>query len=65
MNQQEKIPEVGNILLYNNMQIFFMKIYLDVCRRNGDNRNKNEILSEWIKDHSEEFRCEWCRFQDD
>lgn len=63
MCQRVTIPEVFDNKLYNNMQLFFMQIYLEMCIKNGDKRNKNEILAEWIKDHSAEFRLEWCKNQ--
>ena len=63
MKQKETIPEVFDQKLYNNMQIFFMKIYLQMCIENGDTREKNEILAEWIKENSAVFRCEWCKHQ--
>lgn len=63
MNQRVKVQEVFDPELYNHMQVFLLKIYLDECRVNGDSRDKNEILTEWIKLHSEEFRKNWCEHQ--
>ena len=63
MKQKEVIPEVYDKYLYNQVQVYFMNIYLEMCKENGDTRDKNEILAEWIEIHSADFRLIWCKNQ--
>lgn len=63
MFQKETIPNVNDCMLYNHMQVYFIELYLDLCRKNGDVREKNEIVAEWIKTNSAKFRDKWCEYQ--
>jgi len=44
---------------YGNFEIKLMSLYLAQMRSQGDTRSKNEILIEWIKIYSEQFRIMW------
>jgi len=63
MSHKRSVPKVNQPILYNNMQCYLIKTYLDVVRDNGDHREKNEIVAEWINKNSATFREEWCKYQ--
>ena len=54
------VENINNKKLYLKIEIMIMEMYVSLCREKNDSRNKNEILTEWIKNHSAEFRKSWC-----
>lgn len=61
--KQKQLMEVINQTLYNQIQVFLIKTYIKARRDMGDERDRNIIATEWIKDHSKDFRETWCNHQ--
>jgi hypothetical protein len=44
---------------YCSGQIVHIKAYLEYKRAQGDMRDKQEIVAEWVKDYAADYRDKW------